>query len=73
MIRGCTQTGPPIGPAPQHTHKACCSECADRRLGDTPDAAPDPAMGVFYSLLFMVGGFVLAGAASGKLKLKGTR
>ncbi len=61
----CRQSGPPIGPAPEHTH--CCSECAAAsRLGDTP--APDPSTGVWVSLLVMVGGFVLAGAASGKFK-----
>lgn len=46
----------------------CCSECASHRLGDVP-AAGDTSSGLWISLFAILGGFAIAAAASGKVRV----
>lgn len=57
---------PRLGCAPGSN---CCADCASHRLGDV-DPGGDTTGGLWLALAFMVGGFLLAAGASGKVRVR---
>lgn len=47
----------------------CCANCATHRLGDV-ETGGETSTALWLSLAAIVGGFLLAAGASGKLKLR---
>lgn len=64
MIR--TVKIPRLGCAPGGN---CCGSCSSARLGDTSGSGDSTSSALWLSLAAIVGGFLLAAGAAGKLKV----